>query len=138
MPLSFHAAMTIVCAAVAAADASQEAVDVAVVDAGGRLIAFNRMDGAEPVGAVGAPGKASLSTAFAAPSGELREAAEEPWARALLDMLGVQVMVWSGAEPIFRDGELVGAIGVAGAGPNDHNIALAALASAGLSHTANT
>ena len=82
----------------------------------------------------GAPGKASLSTAFAAPSGELREAAVEPWARGLLDVLGVQVMVWSGAEPIFEDGELVGAIGVAGAAAKDREIALVALASVGLSH----
>ena len=91
------------------------------------------MDGAEPAGIIGAPGKASLSTAFATSSSELREAAHEPWARSLLDLLGTQVMVWSGAEPIFQGGRLVGAIGVAGAAAKDHEIALAALASAGLS-----
>ena len=136
MTLSFDNARAIVGAAVEEALASQALVDVAVVDAGGRLIAFNRMDGAEPAGALGAPGKASLSTAFAAPSGELREAAQEPWARGLLEVLGVQVMVWSGAEPIFQDGELVGAIGVAGAAAKDREIARAALASVGLSHQA--
>ena len=133
MTLSFDTAMTIVRAAVEEAQASQAVVDVAVVDAGGRLIAFNRMDGAEPAGVHGAPGKASLSTAFAAPSDELREAAAEPWARGLLDVLGVQVMVWSGAEPIYQGGELVGAIGVAGAAAKDREIALAALASSALS-----
>lgn len=134
MTLSFDTAMTIVRAAVEEAAAAQAVVDVAVVDAGGRLMAFNRMDGAEPAGAHGASGKASLSTAFAAPSGELREAAAEPWARGLLDVLGVQVMVWSGAEPIYQGGELVGAIGVAGAAAKDREIARAALASVGLSH----
>ncbi len=136
MALSLDTAMAIVRAAVAEAAAAQAAVDIAVVDAGGRLIAFNRMEGAEPAGIFGAPGKASLSTAFAAPSGELREATEQPWARGLLDVLGVQVMVWSGAEPIFEGGELVGAIGVAGAAAKDREIARAAVASAGLSHQA--
>ena len=84
MALSLDTAMAIVRAAVAEAAAAQAAVDIAVVDAGGRLIAFNRMEGAEPAGIFGAPGKASLSTAFAAPSGELREATEQPWARGLL------------------------------------------------------
>ena len=132
MPLTLETATAIVRAGVADAAARQVAVNVAVVDAGGRLIAFNRMQEAEPAGAIGAPGKASLSTAFAASSGEVRDAEEEPWARGLLDVLGTQVTVWSGAEPIFVDGRLVGAVGVAGAGPKDAEVARDALSSVGL------
>ena len=132
MALTLYIATDVVRAGVTKAAAHHLAVNIAVVAAGGRLIAFSRMEAAEPVGTVGAPGKASLSAAFAASSGELRDAAQEPWARGLLDVLGTQVMVWSGAEPIFEDGRLVGAVGVAGAGPKDAEVARDALSSVGL------
>src|SRR5439155_22412223 len=53
-------------------------ISVAVCDAGGRLVAFNRMDGALWAGAYGSQGKAIASAAFARASGELQERAGSP------------------------------------------------------------
>src|SRR2546422_679379 len=53
-------------------------VSVAVCDAGGRLMAFNRMDGAIWAGAYGSQGKAVASAAFGRASGELAERAGSP------------------------------------------------------------
>src|SRR2546423_15287613 len=44
-------------------------ISVAVCDAGGRLVAFNRMDGALWAGAYGSQGMAIASGAFARPGG---------------------------------------------------------------------
>ena len=48
-------------------------ISVAVCDAGGRLMAFNRMDNAIWGSVYGSQGKAVASVAFARPSGELQE-----------------------------------------------------------------
>ena len=53
-------------------------ISVAVCDAGGRLIAFNRMDGAIWAGVYGSQGKAVASVAFGRPSGKMQERASSP------------------------------------------------------------
>ena len=53
-------------------------ISVAVCDAGGRLVAFSRMDGAIWASVYGCQGKAIASVAFARPSGELAERAGSP------------------------------------------------------------
>ena len=53
-------------------------ISVAVCDAGGRLMAFNRMDGAIWGSVYGSQGKAVASAGFARPSGELAERAGSP------------------------------------------------------------
>ena len=58
-------------------------ISVAVCDSGGRLIAFNRMDGAIWASVYGSQGKAVASVAFARPSGELAERADQPTPRGL-------------------------------------------------------
>jgi len=53
-------------------------ISVAVCDEGGRLMAFNRMDGAIWASVYGCQGKAIASVAFGRASGELQERASSP------------------------------------------------------------
>ncbi|GLP74627.1 PduO protein [Mycobacterium antarcticum] len=95
-------------------------VSAAVVDAGGHLIAFSRMDGAEIAGPVLAIDKAytavanSISTAelavLAAPGGELF---------GLHANAGGRFVIFGGGVPITSEGRIVGAVGVSGASAED-------------------
>ena len=89
-------------------------ISVAVCDAGGRLVAFNRMDGALWAGAYGSQGKAIASAAFARPSGELQERAGSPIIQGIVAAEGGHMIPSQGAVPIIRNGAVEGACGVGG------------------------
>ena len=75
MAVTLAEANRIVEGAIAHAQELNIKINVAVCDAGGRLIAFNRMDGAIWAGVYGSQGKAVASAGFGRPSGELAERA---------------------------------------------------------------
>ncbi len=101
-------------------------INVAVADAGGRLIAFQRMDGAIWAGVYGSQGKAIASAAFGRPSGELTERADHPTFRGIVQASGGHMMMGQGAVPILRDGSVEGACGVGGGtGQEDEDCARA-------------
>jgi glc operon protein GlcG len=89
-------------------------ISVAVCDAGGRLQAFQRMDNAIWASAYGSQGKAIASAAFARPSGELSERADQPTPRGIAVSSGGHMIMGQGAVPILRNGVLEGACGVGG------------------------
>jgi glc operon protein GlcG len=89
-------------------------ISVAVCDAGGRLVAFNRMDGAIWGGVYGSQGKAIASTGFARPSGELAERAASPIIQGIMAAEGGHMIPSQGAVPIIRNGVCEGACGVGG------------------------
>jgi glc operon protein GlcG len=89
-------------------------ISVAVCDDGGRLMAFNRMDGAIWAGVYGSQGKAITSVAFGRPSGEMAERADSPIMRGVGAAEGGHMIPSQGAVPIMRDGVPVGACGVGG------------------------
>ena len=89
-------------------------VCAAVVDDGGRLVAFQRMDGAFFAGVYGSQGKAVASAAFARPSGVMQERADQPTPRGINLASGGHMIMGQGAVPLFRNGNLVGAVGVGG------------------------
>jgi glc operon protein GlcG len=89
-------------------------ISAAVCDSGGRLIAFNRMDGAIWGSVYGSQGKAVASVAFARPSGELQERADTPIIRGIATAEGGHMIPSKGAVPILRDGVAIGACGVGG------------------------
>ena len=60
--------------AIAKANEIGAKMNIAVCDAGGRLLAFQRMGGAMWVGSFSSQGKAIASAAFGRPSGDLTEA----------------------------------------------------------------
>src|SRR2546428_2361170 len=78
MALTLADANRVVQAAVEQARAMNIKISVAVCDAGGRLVAFNRMDGAIWGSVYGSQGKAIASARFSPPSGELTERAARP------------------------------------------------------------
>ena len=89
-------------------------INVAVVDAGGRLMAFQRMDGAIWAGAYGSQGKAIASAAFGRPSGDMTARADHPTLRGIVAAEGDHMMLGQGGVPVLRDGRVVGACGVGG------------------------
>ena len=104
-------------------------VCVAVSDAGGRLVAFQRMDGAMWAAVYGSQGKAAASAAFGWPSGELTERADHPTFRGIVAADGGRMILGRGAVPIRRDGLVVGACGVGGGtGEEDEDCAQAGVA----------
>ena len=114
MALNLAEANRIIEGAIAKAHELNIKISVAVCDAGGRLIAFNRMDGAILGSVYGCQGKAVASAAFARPSGELAERADTPIIRGISAAEGGHMIPSQGAVPIMRDGRLVGACGVGG------------------------
>jgi glc operon protein GlcG len=115
MAITLDEAQRIIFGALAKAKEFNVKVSVAVCDAGGRLIAFQRMDGAIWAGVYGAQGKAMASAAFARPSGALQERADTPIFRGITAAEGGHLIISQGAVPIVRDGVLIGACGVSGA-----------------------
>jgi glc operon protein GlcG len=129
MSLTLNDATRTIAGAIAKAQELNIRVSVAVCDAGGRLIAFHRMDGAIWAGVYGAQGKAIASAAFARPSGELQERADTPIIRGINLADGGHMIVSQGAVPIFRNGILEGACGVGGGtSKQDEDCALAGIA----------
>ncbi|MCH9673239.1 MAG: heme-binding protein [Gammaproteobacteria bacterium] len=114
MAISLDEANRITAGAIAKAQQLGIQINVAVCDAGGRLVAFQRMNNAIWGGAYGSQGKAIASAAFARPSGELTERAEHPTFRGIVAASGGHMIMGQGAVPIIRDGEVLGACGVGG------------------------
>jgi glc operon protein GlcG len=85
-------------------------VSIAVVDDGGYLLAFWRMDGAPPISAEVAVGKAHTSAMTKRPSKFFEDRVKERPA-----FLGFPAgILIQGGVPILHKGECVGAIGVSG------------------------
>ena len=105
-------------------------VAIAVVDAGGHLIACERMDGALWVTPEIARAKANAAAGFHATTLDL----EERFTRRMLfagnvaTLGGYEFVFGKGGVPVVAGGAIVGAVGVSGAVPadNDHAIADAA------------
>ena len=114
MPLSLEEANRCAAAAIAKARELNIKISVAVCDAGGRPLAFQRMDNAIWASAYGSQGKAIASAAFGRPSGELTERAAHPTPAGIREASGGQMIMGQGAVPILRGGAIEGACGVGG------------------------
>lgn len=114
MSLTLAEAKQIVDGAIAKAQELNIKVSVAVCDAGGRLVALNRMDGAIWASAYGCQGKAVASAGFGRPSGELAERANQPTPAGIRELEGGHMIFGQGAAPIIRNGLVDGACGVGG------------------------
>jgi uncharacterized protein GlcG (DUF336 family) len=129
MALTLAEANSIVEGAVAAATEMGIRINVAVCDAGGRLLAFNRMDGAIWAGSYGSQGKAVASVAFGRSSAELQERSETPIIRGILAAEGGHGIPSQGGLPIIRNGVVDGAVGVGGGtGQQDEDCSAAGIA----------
>jgi uncharacterized protein GlcG (DUF336 family) len=114
MALTLADANQVVQAAIEKARAMNIRISVAVCDAGGRLMAFNRMDDAIWGSVYGSQGKAIASVAFGRASGELTERAGTPIIQGIMAAEGGHMIPSQGAVPITRNGVVIGACGVGG------------------------
>ena len=126
MSITLEEANHIIEGAIAKAKELNIKINVAVCDAGARLVAFNRMDGAIWGGVFGSQGKAMASVAFGRPSGAFEETADTAIIRGIVAAEGGHMIASQGAVPIIRNGEVIGACGVGGGtGQEDEDCAKA-------------
>ena len=111
MTLTLAEANRMVQAALAKAQEFNIKISVAVCDPGGRLVAFNRMDGAIAASSHGSLGKAVGSACFGRNSGLITD---NPVSRGIIAAEGGRIIPAQGAVPIIRDGLVEGACGVGG------------------------
>lgn len=116
-------------AGLAEADRIGQPMNVAILDAGGHLVAFARQDGAIRASIDIAQRKAMTSILMEAPTAALM-ALVQPGAELYgLEQTAGGMVVFGGGVPVHRDGELVGAVGVsAGSAEQDVQVAEAAAA----------
>ena len=129
MALTLAEANQVVQAALEKAREMKIRISVAVCDTGGRLMAFNRMDGAIWASVYGSQGKAIASAAFARPSGEVAERAGTPIIQGIAAAEGGHMIPSQGAVPIMKGGVVEGACGVGGGtAQQDEDCAVAGVA----------
>ena len=109
-------------------------MSVSVVDPRGDLITMFRIDGASWRTPPISRAKAVAASCFGRPSGELTENAQAPVFRGLMAMEGGHMIPGQGALPVYRDGELIGAVGGSGGtAQQDEDAARAGIEALGLS-----
>ncbi|THD42076.1 MAG: heme-binding protein [Bradyrhizobium sp.] len=104
-------------------------MNVAVVDSGGNLVAFSRMDGAQLGGIVVAEHKARAAALFRRPTKAFEEAVQKG-GPATLSLDGA--IASAGGIPLIEDGKLIGAIGCSGGtGAQDETVCAVGAATTG-------
>ncbi len=122
---------TIAAAAEAEALRNNWAVSIAIVDAGGHLLHFQRLDGAPAISSHIAPAKAHTS-AMGRRESKGYEDVINGGRYSFLSAPGISGML-EGGVPIMKDGACIGAVGVSGVKSNeDAQIAKAGIAAIGL------
>ncbi len=107
------------------------AVSIAVVDAGGHLLHFQRLDGAPAISSHIAPAKAHTA-ALGRRESKVYEDVINGGRTSFLSAPAIAGML-EGGVPIMKDGECLGAVGVSGVKSNeDAQIAKAGIAAIGL------
>jgi uncharacterized protein GlcG (DUF336 family) len=141
LKLTRAGAMTVLESAVAAANQIGRPVSIAVVDDGGHLLAFTRTDDGEqycvPISIAKARGAAltHFPTGKKSPTGNERS---DHHALAITLAAGPDSFVsMPGGAPIIVSGQVVGAVGISGAGHKDGEIAETAAAVLGTIDSGN-
>lgn len=114
MSITLEEANRVAAGAIAKARELNIKISAAVCDAGGRLVAFQRMDNAIWASAYGSQGKAVASAAFGRASGEMQARADAPTPRGIAAASGGEMIMGQGAVPLLRNGLVIGACGVGG------------------------
>ncbi len=110
-------------------------VNVAVVDDGGHLLSFDRMDGARPASGYTAMTKATSAATFRAETGPIPKGSSSPDLLLNLSLQnaatasGGKLTTLFGGVPVIVDGQVIGAVGVGGGtGEQDAEVAKAGIA----------
>lgn len=111
-------------------------MSVSVTDSRGDLIAMIKTDGASWRTPTISRGKAIASATFGAPSVDLEERSRTPVFQAFTVMQEGHFIMSQGALPVYKDGEIAGAVGASGGNSQqDEDVARAGIVAAGLSIT---
>ncbi|MFG2557375.1 heme-binding protein [Streptomyces sp. NPDC048496] len=132
-PLTIQDAELLVAAARTAAEAAGVTAAVTVLDAGGHLLAFRRDDRAVLIAGETSTRKAYTALQLGAPTAGLVDTVQPggPF-HTLPTALDRPLLFIAGGVPVFRDGRLIGAVGVGGGAPEqDHGFATAAVTALG-------
>jgi glc operon protein GlcG len=132
--LTLAGARAIVAGAEAKAQAMGWKMNIAVVDDGGHLLAFERMDGARPASGYTAITKATTAATFRQPSGPLPAGttSPDPLLNISLQLAalagGGKLTTLYGGVPVVVDGQIIGGVGVGGgSGEQDAQVARAGI-----------
>lgn len=129
--LEFSDIKAIAAGAEAEALTNNWAVSICIVDDGGNMLWFQRLDGAAPISAHIAPGKARTS-AMGRRESKVYEDMINGGRASFLSAPNLEGML-EGGVPIVKDGHCLGAIGVSGVkSTEDAQIAKAGIAAIGL------
>ena len=129
--LEFADVTAIAAAAQAEAAKHSWAVSIAIVDDGGHLLSFQRLDGAAPISSHIAPGKARTA-ALGRRESKVYEDVINQGRMSFLSAPTIEGML-EGGVPIMKDGQCLGAVGVSGVkSTEDAQIARAGIAAIGL------
>lgn len=112
LPIPLDSAVRVIQIAVAEAKSRNWKMNVAVVDSGGNLVAFQRMDGAMLASIQIAEHKARAAATFRRPTKIFEDGINLMHLNYLLAFDGV--IASRGGIPLIDDGAIVGAIGVSG------------------------
>jgi glc operon protein GlcG len=110
-PISLQKAQEAVQAAVAEANKRGWALNVAVVDSGGNLVTFTRMDGAQLASIAIAEHKATAAAKYRRPTRIFEEAVQKGFVY-LTTLDGI--VASRGGIPLIEGGKIIGAIGCSG------------------------
>ena len=122
-PISLEKAQAAIHAAVAEANKRGWALNVAVVDSGGSLVSFARMDGAQLASIAIAQHKARAAAKFRRPTKIFEQAIQKGFVYiTTLD----GVIASRGGIPLVEDGKLIGAIGCSGGTGSQDEVACTA------------
>jgi len=110
-PISLDRAQAVAAATVAEAKKHDWKINVAVVDSGGNLVAFNRMDGAQLAAIAISEHKARAAATFRRETKVFESGVQS----GLVYQLSLDGVIASrGGIPLIEDGKLIGAVGVSG------------------------
>ncbi len=110
-PIGLDRAQSVIAAAVAEAKSHNWKMNVAVVDSGGNLVAFARMDGAQLASVAIAEHKARAAVTFRRET----KLFESGMQSGLVYQLSLDGVIGSrGGIPLVEDGKMIGAIGASG------------------------
>jgi uncharacterized protein GlcG (DUF336 family) len=131
--ITLEEAQRIIAAAEHKAQQMGQPMNIAVMDAGRNLVAFERMDGAWVASINIAIDKAFTSAGRGLTTREIGEMAQPGQPLFGINTThGGRIVIFAGGIPLMRDGEVVGAIGVSGGTVDeDHEVAEAGVAAFG-------
>jgi glc operon protein GlcG len=125
-----------------AADDAGEQAAVCIMDTTGDIVVFERMDETNRIPVGTAEGKARAVLMFGIPTGDVASASRTPIPLQVtappIGGIGGVITIMRGGLPIYKNGKMIGAIGVGGADSKDagdEQLAQIGIEAAGLSST---